>query len=105
MDNTKATSGAVEPYLLDTRPIFERGGTPCSAVDDAVKRLEPGQSLVLMVPFEPVPLYTKLGQLGFGARPEELPDGTWRVEFCPSADTAASKPTLEVPPCACSGAF
>ena len=70
-----------EPFILDVRPIFERGGTPCTAIDDAVAQLKPRQSLVMLVPFEPVPLYTKLANEGFSHTSEELEDGTWRVEF------------------------
>ena len=71
----------VNPLVLDTRPFFARGATPCEAIDNAVARLKPGQSLVLLVPFEPVPLYTKLGHEGFSHQTTHLEDGTWRVEF------------------------
>jgi hypothetical protein len=70
-----------EPAVLDTRPIFERGETPCQAIEDAVDHLIPGQLLVLLVPFEPVPLYTKLGRQGFTHESKRLEDGSWRVEF------------------------
>lgn len=69
------------PCIVDTRPLFERGETPCQAIDDAVASLTPGQPLVLLVPFEPIPLYTKLGREGFSHQTERLPDGTWRAEF------------------------
>ncbi len=49
-----------EPLILDTRPIFERGATPCDEIDQAVASLQPNQKLVMLVPFEPVPLYAKL---------------------------------------------
>ena len=71
----------VKPLLLDTRPIFARGESPCHAIDNAVATLIPGQPLVLVVPFEPVPLYTKLGKQGFTHQAKKLPDGTWQVEF------------------------
>ena len=71
----------VQPALLDTRPIFARGETPCKAIDDAVAGLIPGQSLILLVSFEPVPLYAKLGNQGFRHEATQLSDGTWRVEF------------------------
>ena len=71
----------VKPFLLDTRPIFARGETPCAAIDDATARLIPGQPLVLLVPFEPVPLYAKLNNQGFAHQAKQLADGTWRVEF------------------------
>ncbi len=71
----------VKPLLLDTRPIFARGESPCHAIDEATARLIPGQPLVLIVPFEPVPLYTKLGKQGFTHQAKKLPDGAWQVEF------------------------
>lgn len=79
----------VPSRTLDVRPILDAGHSPCEAIDEAVSRLIPGQSLVVLAPFEPVPLYTKLGRRGFGHRTERLPDGAWRVEFLPEthADT------------------
>ena len=71
------------PRVLDLRPIFDRGETPCGAIDDAIASLVPGQSLVLLVPFEPVPLYTKLKRQGFSHQTGQLPDGAWHVEFRP----------------------
>lgn len=76
-----APIGAEEPLVLDTRPIFGRGETPCGAIDDAVASLAPGQPFVLLVPFEPAPLYTKLGREGFSHKSAPLEDGGWRVEF------------------------
>jgi uncharacterized protein (DUF2249 family) len=75
------TGEQVNPLVLDARPFFARGTTPCEAIDNAVARLRPGQPLVLLVPFEPVPLYTKLGGKGFLHETTQLEDGTWRVEF------------------------
>lgn len=69
------------PFVVDTRPIFKSGGTPCGAIDNAVASLLPQQSLVLLVPFEPVPLYAKLSQQGFRHQARQEPDGVWRVEF------------------------
>ena len=71
----------VQPLVVDTRPIFARGDTPCKAIDEAVASLIPGQPLVLVVDFEPVPLYAKLGNQGFSHTATQLSDGAWRVEF------------------------
>ena len=71
----------VQPLLLDTRPIFAAGQTPCQAIDDATASLTPGQPLVLIVPFEPVPLYAKLGNQGFTHQTKQLDDHTWQAEF------------------------
>jgi hypothetical protein len=66
---------------LDVRPIFARGGSPCTAIDEAVAGLTPEQHLVLLVPFEPIPLYTKLGAQGFSHQSTPLDDGSWQIEF------------------------
>ena len=71
----------VQPLQLDTRPIFARGETPCRAIDAAAASLIPGQPLVLIVPFEPVPLYAKLGSQGFTHQTKQLDANTWQAEF------------------------
>ena len=95
----RTMSGEMAPLVVDTRPVFNRGGTPCSVIDDAVRQLQPGQPLVLLVPFEPVPLYAKLGNLGFEHTAEELPEGVWRAEFRRSAN--APDVPLRIPKCDC----
>lgn len=80
--NHSSNPSTPEPLVLDVRPIFARGETPCAAIDAATEQVRPGQAFVLLVPFEPVPLYTKLGRAGFvhlSSRCED--DGTWRIEF------------------------
>jgi uncharacterized protein (DUF2249 family) len=69
------------PIELDVRPIFEHGETPCAAIEDAAARVGPGQSLVLRAPFEPVPLYAKLGRDGFSHQSRQMEDGSWQIEF------------------------
>ncbi len=71
----------MKPLLLDIRPIFACGETPCKAIDDAVVSLIPGQPLTLIVPFDPIPLYAKLGNQGFTYRSKQLDDNSWQVEF------------------------
>lgn len=70
-----------EPFVLDTRPIFQRGETPCTAIDESIAALKPGQDFIMLVPFEPMPLYAKLGNLGFSHQKKQLEDGSWRIEF------------------------
>jgi uncharacterized protein (DUF2249 family) len=79
----KFVAGAVEPLVLDVRPIFAQGGSPCTNIDDAVASLRPGQSFVLLVPFEPAPLFGKLGAKGLTGKSELQPDGSYRIEFTP----------------------
>jgi uncharacterized protein (DUF2249 family) len=69
------------PEVLDVRPVFERGETPCALIEDAAAQTIVGSSFVLLSPFEPAPLYTKLGKEGFTHKSEQQPDGSWRIEF------------------------
>jgi uncharacterized protein (DUF2249 family) len=75
------STGHDGPIELDVRPIFERGETPCVAIEDAAAQVRPGQSLVLRAPFEPVPLYAKLRRDGFSNESKQMDDGSWRIEF------------------------
>ena len=77
----KATSTSGKSVVLDVRPIFAAGDSPCTAIDDAVASLTPGQTFVLLAPFEPAPLYSKLGRQGFSHQSKMLEDGTYRIEF------------------------
>lgn len=73
--------GAKGPVTVDTRPLFHRGEPPCALIDEAAAQTPPESSFVLMVPFEPMPLYAKLAREGFMHMSAEQPDGSWRVEF------------------------
>jgi uncharacterized protein (DUF2249 family) len=78
---TRSVTRSDQPVVLDTRPIFARGETPCGAIEDAVAQVGTGQKLVLLVPFEPVPLYAKLARQGFKGDGQPMPDGSWRMGF------------------------
>jgi len=98
---SKSHARSIVPLELDIRPIFASGASPCSTIDNAVARLRPGQDLILLAPFEPVPLFTKLAAQGFEHRSEELSDGSWRIVFerFGTAEPAAATPQS----CCCSG--
>ena len=66
---------------LDVRPLLAAGQTPLGAVLDCVARLAPGQSLRIVAPFEPAPLYRILAGQGFRADPSCEVDGTWTIVF------------------------
>jgi hypothetical protein len=71
----------LQPLLLDIRPIFNRGASPCGYIDQAVASLQPRQDLILIAPFEPLPLFTKLTAQGFEHQSNAMPDGSWRIRF------------------------
>jgi hypothetical protein len=83
-DNCRVAGASLEPLVLDVRPIFARGGSPCSTIDEAVASLSPGQAFVLLAPFEPAPLFAKLGAKGFCHSSKAMADGCWRIEFTPT---------------------
>lgn len=67
--------------LVDVRDDIRRGREPFSKIMNAAGALREGQSLMLLAPFEPVPLVSILGKQGFRhtARPNE--NGDWEVLF------------------------
>lgn len=71
----------VEPLVMDVRPYFARRQEPFRDIMANVARLQPGQPFVLIVGFEPVPLYWVMKRKGFEHRAERDPDGAWRVTF------------------------
>ena len=70
-------------YELDVRPILKAGDEPFSTIMGAVARLEPGQSLKLLAPFKPVPLFGVLAARGFEPHAREIGSGDWEVLFSP----------------------
>ncbi|AHF92696.1 hypothetical protein OPIT5_23200 [Opitutaceae bacterium TAV5] len=69
------------PVELDVRPLLARNRPPLPAILAAVARLEPGQTLCLIAPFEPVPLYEVLGASGFSHEIVKHESDVWVVHF------------------------
>ena len=67
--------------LLDVRVTIRAGGEPFDDIMQAVADLGPDEDLVLLAPFEPVPLYSVLSGRGLGHLSESLGDGDYRVRF------------------------
>jgi uncharacterized protein (DUF2249 family) len=67
--------------IVDARPILERGEEPFQTIMDAVAEVGPGEMLVVLAPFEPVPLEGVLSSQGFTYEAAQLPTGDWRVAF------------------------
>jgi uncharacterized protein (DUF2249 family) len=66
---------------VDARPILARGEEPFGTIMAAVDALEAGEDLVVLTPFEPVPLEGVLGGQGFTFEAVTLESGDWRVTF------------------------
>lgn len=69
--------------LLDVRPDLEQGRERFSRSMDAVSRLLSGESLELVAPFEPIPLYRVMEVKGFEYETTHARDGSWHVLFRP----------------------
>lgn len=67
--------------VLDVRHYHAEGREPFGDIMAAVARLRPGQKLVLLNTFEPLPLYGVMESKGFRHSAEQTPDGNWRITF------------------------
>ena len=72
--------------LLAVREGIRAGREPFDEIMQAIAELAPDEDLVLLAPFEPVPLYGVLAGKGFGHATEAIGQGDYRVRFARSAD-------------------
>ena len=64
---------------VDARPIIAAGGEPFDTIMAAVTALADGEELVVLAPFEPVPLEGVLGSQGFSSAAPARGAGAGRV--------------------------
>lgn len=83
-----STTETLPAHELDVRPMLRAGKEPFQAIMDAVSALAPGQSLRLIAPFRPVPLFSVMANRGFAASDRPLGGGDWEVTFAPTAPVA-----------------
>jgi uncharacterized protein (DUF2249 family) len=72
---------ATAAAILDVRPDLERGDEPFVRIMEAAAAIQPGESLVIIAPFEPAPLYDVLGARGFTHATERVSAEEWIVRF------------------------
>ena len=78
----RATSWKVQAHtVLDVRPELEQGGEPFVRIMEAASAIKPGGTLVIVAPFEPVPLYAVLEGQGFEHETEKVAADEWVVRF------------------------
>ncbi|MDA0346283.1 MAG: DUF2249 domain-containing protein [Verrucomicrobia bacterium] len=70
-----------EPLTVDVRPLCERGEAPIGTILDAVDQLMKNQKLILIAPFEPLPLYGLLALRGFTHTCRLRDDDCWEITF------------------------
>ena len=66
---------------LDVRDDIRSGRQPCGKIVDTAKSLRPEETLRLIAPFEPVPLFELLGRQGFQHTARPIAAGDWEVLF------------------------
>ncbi len=66
---------------VDARPIIAAGGEPFETIMSAAAALGDGEELVVLAPFEPVPLEGVLSSQGFAYETRDLGGGDWQVTF------------------------
>ncbi len=71
---------------LDVRSDLERGDEPFVRIMETAGQVAPGESFLLIAPFEPVPLYDVLGQRGFQYETSKVADNEWAVRFSRSPE-------------------
>lgn len=67
--------------VFDARPILAAGGEPFDEIMAAVAGLAPDEELVVLAPFEPVPLEGVLASHGYTYEAKPLVGDDWEVTF------------------------
>ena len=78
-----------EIVTLDVRDDIRNGGEPFSKIMSAVARLRPDENLLLVAPFEPIPLFHVLAGQGFGHEARQTESGDWEVLFTRNGESHA----------------
>lgn len=73
--------GNARTVTLDVREDIRRGQEPFGKIMQTVAGLGPDQKLVLLVPFEPAPLYGVLQNKGFEHSSRQIESGDWEITF------------------------
>lgn len=81
MSERTATWQEQATKILDVRPILADGGEPFVLIMETATPLRSGETLLLIAPFEPVPLYQAMGERGFTHETHSVNAGEWWVLF------------------------
>lgn len=73
----------IPPLTLDVRPALQAGGEPLQEILQAFAELEKGQSLRLLAPFEPTPLFRMMEAKGYTWASRTCGEEGWEVIFTP----------------------
>lgn len=81
---------------LDLRPLLRNGIEPFPAIMETVASLAPGEGLMIMTTFRPVPLFNVMARRGFDHVEKDIGNGEWEVQFIPQkkGEELSVSPTL-----------
>ncbi len=82
---------------LDVREDFRSGQKPCDKIQHALGQVGDGETLRLLVPFEPVPLFEIARNNGLTHHAKQIPGGDWEVLFSHATETEAPGPQPAAP--------
>jgi len=84
---------------LDVRDDQRKGKEPFHKIMSAVRKLAPGDILLLQNTFDPVPLYDALGKLGFEGWGRQVGAEDWEIYFIrqDAGPSQAAEPDAEAP--------
>lgn len=71
---------------LDVREDFRSGRNPCDKIQNALNQIGHGQTMRLLVPFEPVPLFEVARNKGLTHDARQIAAGDWEVLFFHGAE-------------------
>lgn len=78
---------------LDVRDDLRHGRAPFAKITAVAGQLSAGQCLLVIAPFEPLPLVSVLGQQGFVPAARQMASGDWEVLFSLPAAAAPAPGT------------
>jgi len=84
---------------LDVREDLRQGREPFSRIMNAARQLGANETLLLVAPFEPAPLFSVLGSQGFDYQSKRLQSGDWEVLFTRQARAKGPFVAPAAPPC------
>jgi uncharacterized protein (DUF2249 family) len=77
---------------LDVREDFRAGQHPCDKIQGALSRIGNSETLRLLVPFEPVPIFEVARHKGLTYESRQISDGDWEVLFSRSQTAETPSP-------------
>jgi uncharacterized protein (DUF2249 family) len=84
--------------MLDVREDLRSGREPFTKIMTAATALRRGGNLLIIAPFQPVPLLSVLKKLGFSYTANRTDSGDWKVLFTRQTSREARIPLIRASP-------